>query len=54
MKEKINNFLATLTREELIGLSQSWAGHEGVNYETTETEDLKSLCLDAMLPVRLW
>ena len=37
-----------LVRGAIVALAQMWKGHEGVNYETTSTENLLSLIADAV------
>ena len=48
LNNKLEEFLTGLSREEIIVISKSWAGHRGVNYTTTETKDLISLIIDAI------
>lgn len=36
------------TRASIIALAQSWDGHEGVDYNTTTTENLIRLVKDAV------
>lgn len=48
LEQKLKYFLKDLSREELVIIAKSWGGHEGVNYETTENEDLILLIIDAI------